>query len=207
MRQIIKTAEPPSWTRHRLTPGAEYEATPDLRTSLIKEQGYLCAYCQSRINYERGDVTTTRIDHIKCRARHPDLRLDYQNMVICCAGNIANISHCDRSKEEQDISFDLFTPDVFDTLRYNSHDGEMRSTDKTVNDELNRVLNLNHAILKANRCEALKGIIQMLSHNGRKWSRSKVQRLIDEYSQKDRFGCYMPYNGIVLWFLNKKISL
>lgn len=43
MRKINKNREPKEWTRHRLTSGADYEAIPELRQSLLEEQGYLCA--------------------------------------------------------------------------------------------------------------------------------------------------------------------
>ena len=49
MIKIEKKAEPHSWTEHRLTEGAKYEATSDLKNALMSDQGYLCAYCMRRI--------------------------------------------------------------------------------------------------------------------------------------------------------------
>ena len=43
MIKIEKKTEPHSWTKHRLTEGAKYEATSDLRNALLSDQGYLCA--------------------------------------------------------------------------------------------------------------------------------------------------------------------
>lgn len=43
MIKIEKGKEPKSWTTHRLTPGAVYEATDDLRDALLADQGYKTA--------------------------------------------------------------------------------------------------------------------------------------------------------------------
>ena len=42
---ITKNKEPKEWTEYRNTPGVDYQAIPELVQSLLKEQGYICAYC------------------------------------------------------------------------------------------------------------------------------------------------------------------
>lgn len=94
---ITKNKEPKAWTAHRMTPGATYEAKSELRTSLLKEQGYICAYCMRRIPiHDANSTETSRIEHIKCRERYKDLEMDYDNMVICCPGSINDDFHCDK---------------------------------------------------------------------------------------------------------------
>ena len=68
MRRIVKGQEPQAWRDFRNTPGVSYEAKPQLRDALIREQGYICAYCMQRISLE-GE---TRIEHIKSRHNHPN---------------------------------------------------------------------------------------------------------------------------------------
>lgn len=46
---ITKNKEPKEWTEYRNTPGVDYQAIPELVQSLLKEQGYICAYCMRRI--------------------------------------------------------------------------------------------------------------------------------------------------------------
>ena len=46
---ITKNKEPKEWTEYRNTPGVDYQAIPELVQSLLKEQGYICAYCKRRI--------------------------------------------------------------------------------------------------------------------------------------------------------------
>jgi len=57
MRYIPKkiSNEPASLRATRLTDGANFDSTnkSDIREALLKEQGYLCAYCMRRIENER----------------------------------------------------------------------------------------------------------------------------------------------------------
>ncbi|MCF2598074.1 hypothetical protein I6E10_04830 [Phocaeicola barnesiae] len=63
MRKIQKQPEPREWTEYRLTPGAHYEASSELRQALLEEQGYLCAYCMRRIPvHDVNSNETTRIE-------------------------------------------------------------------------------------------------------------------------------------------------
>lgn len=60
---IRKQHEPESLRRFRLTPGADFDGMPaaeknELRLALIKEQGYICAYCMRRIRLDEFE------DHI-----------------------------------------------------------------------------------------------------------------------------------------------
>lgn len=206
MRRIEKGQEPAAWTRHRLTPGAVYEPSEALRESLLKEQGYICAYCMRRIPVKDGNSNeTSRIEHILCRERHADLQLDYRNMVICCPGAIDGTFHCDKSKGNRDITFDLSQQRCMDTLSYGSGDGTIRSSDNTYDRELNDVLNLNHALLKKNRSMTLKGVINRLNQR-HSWKKSQIRTLLNEWDSKDGDGYYKPYNGIVVWFLKKKLE-
>lgn len=93
MIKIEKTHDPASWTARRLTPGAKYEATDDLRNALLKDQGYICAYCMRRIPVkDSGTDETTRIEHlIPQSALSQAEAMDYANMVICCPGAIQSV--------------------------------------------------------------------------------------------------------------------
>ena len=134
MIKITKSREPNKWTERKNTPGYSYEADPALRKSLLEEQGYICAYCMNRI-----DTSNSKIEHIKCRSRYPELELVYNNMVICCKGNTENKLHCDSSKSDKDISFDLFSDFFADTISYKSKEGDILSSngnyDKDINEE------------------------------------------------------------------------
>ena len=83
-------------------------------------------------------------------------------MVICCPGAIDGNFHCDKSKGNSDITFDLFQQRCMDTLSYGTGDGAIRSSNNTFDLEINEVLSLNNALLKRNRLMTLNGIIRQL---------------------------------------------
>lgn len=206
MRKINKNPEPKEWTSYRLTPGADYKAIPELRRALLEEQGYICAYCMRRIPVKDSNSNeTSRIEHILCRGKHDDEKLHYTNMVVCCPGAINHHFHCDKSKDENDVTFDLFSDYFFTTLSYQSKDGKISSSNKEYNSQMNQLLNLNNPLLMENRHSTLKGVIGYLDKKG--WSIANISRMIDRWDNKDVEGCYKEYCGIVVWFLKKKLKL
>lgn len=205
MRKITKNKEPKEWTEYRLTPNVDYESIPELRKSLLQEQGYICAYCMRRIPHkDKNSNEDSRIDHILSRDNHPDKKLDYTNMVMCCPGAISKEFHCDKLKSEQDITFSLFDDSFIPTLKYSTKNGSIESTNPTWNKEINSILNLNNEILKANRLETLNGVICSLAE--KHWTSSELRKKIEEWDNKNKKDKFKPYCGIVVWYLNKKLK-
>jgi len=206
MRTITKSKEPKEWTEYRLTPNTDYQSIPELRQSLLEEQGYICAYCMRRIPHkDRNSKEDSRIDHILSRENHPDKKLDYQNMVICCPGAISEDFHCDKSKGEKDVTFSLFNDSLVQTIKYHTKSGKIESSNPTWNTEINDILNLNNEKLKVNRQEALNGIIESL--NGKHWKSVDIRKKLIEWDSKNKKGMFKPYCGIIVWYLNKKLRL
>lgn len=207
---IRKTKEPKSWTSHRNTPGADYEANEDLRKALLADQGYLCAYCMRRIpKKDEGSDETSRIEHIiPQESLSRKERMDFSNLVICCPGALEGVegkkTHCDRHKGKRKISFSLFDPVFIDSLNYNN-DGTIVSTNETWNKEINNILNLNISLLKKCRKEVKKGIITVLGK--RKWTKADILALQKIYESKDSDGHYVQYCGIGRWYLSKKVRV
>lgn len=208
MIKIEKTVEPHSWTQHRLTEGAEYEPTSDLRDSLMKEQGYICAYCMRRIPaHDKAADETTRIEHIIPQsALSREERMDYRNMVICCPGAITSTAekecHCDRRKKETPVSFTPFDQNFIDTISYKT-DGSIMSSDATYDREMNEILNLNAMVLKANRKAVRNSLIESLGKNG--WKKGNIEKILKVYQEKDTAGKKKEYCGVVISYLTKKL--
>lgn len=125
-------------------------------------------------------------------------------MVICCPGAINNDFHCDKKKGEGDISFNLFNDFFFTTLSYKSRTGEIKSSDVECNCQINEMLNLNNRLLMRNRFNVLYGVIRVLDKIG--WTVTNIMQQISKWDNKDTEGRYKEYNGIVLWYLNKKLK-
>lgn len=198
MKKIIKGREPKEWTAYCATPGVDYTPIPELRKSLMIEQGYICAYCLRRITLN----DETRIEHIKPRCRHQNLKLKYNNMVLCCNGMINSDSHCDVRKGDQEITFNLFTDAFFSTLSYSSSSGNIKSSNNQWDSEINDILNLNNKLLKANRKKTLEATIDCISN----WSTNKLRQIRQEWAERDALGQFRPYCSIVLWYIDKKLN-
>lgn len=205
MKKIEKVAEPREWAEYRKTPGADYNSIPELRAALAKEQGYICAYCMCRLEVpENTRVQTNRVEHIKCRERFDNLKLDYSNMVMCCKGLSKNEEHCDLSKKSMDISFSPLDGSFIETISYNTRTGEIKVVDKNIQEEINKIICLNLPIIKRNRLEVLRGIIQSLDRYN--WNAAKLRRELLHWENRDANGMFEPYCGIVLWKLKKAIK-
>lgn len=208
MIPIIKGKEPKSWTAHRLTPGARYEATDDLREALLRDQGYLCAYCMRRIPVKDTAANeTSRIEHIVPQSALSSDKecMDYDNMVVCCPGALEGVdesaTHCDRHKAETPISFSPMDSNFIATLEYQS-DGTIVSTNAQYDSEINEILNLNISLLKDNRREVKKSVVRALGRGV--WKGPDLKRLIDAFSSLDRDGQLKPFCGVAIWYLQKK---
>lgn len=215
MIKINKGKEPEAWIKFRKTHGVKFEANPELRQSLLDEQGYIWAYCMQRIDFEN-----TKVEHIKPQSKHQELQFEYSNLIICCEGKTSNNSHCDDSKSNKEISFDIFSDYFSNHIKYGTKDGEIyfkrrwnkNDNDQEVidfNDDIYKTLNLNIDILKKNRLKALEGLITVL-----KIKKSKAGTKKEEFTasikekqlaklQEKRNGKFFPYVGILIYFLKK----
>lgn len=212
MIKITKGREPDGWTEERHTPGITYETAhkDDLRQALLEEQGGLCGYCMRRVSFAVGTPTDTRIEHLKPRTLSlaegkPEETLAYGNMILCCNGDIGGSKnlHCDVSKGEKEIHFTPFDAAAIATISYSSKDGTIKSTNEAYNDDLNKVLNLNHPRLAANRLAVIKGLVKVMG--SKSWKKSDIAHKISYYSERTAKGQLHEYCGVILWYLNKKL--
>ena len=203
MRKIDKGREPKEWIEKKCTPGADYNAIPELKNALLDEQGYLCAYCMQRISED-----TMKVEHIKPRSKNKELNFEYKNLVACCKGGEGyskDMQHCDTKKDDREISIDVFSDADIGTISYSSHTGEIKSSNTEYNKDINDILNLNCSYLKRQRISVLNAAIEALGKN-LDWKNSRIKKEYDKYLNKDKEGMYKPYCGIVLWFLGKKLA-
>lgn len=210
---ITKQKEPDEWTKFRLTPGVDYQAMPELVRSLYEEQGYICAYCMRRIpHHDAISNEDHRVEHILCREKHKDKKLNYSNMVICCPGHIGMEDHCDKKKGNEDITLSPMEPGFINTLSYTSN-GEIKSSDNTYDQELNNILNLNTQLLAQNRKAMLDEIANQykqykIKYHGRQQERflNKMIKIYSEKHNKNGVQVYIPYCGVAIFFLQKKLN-
>lgn len=209
MRTIQKRKEPNSLIKYRKQTDATYEGyrdKQDVRDQLVREQGGLCCYCQSRI---RPTEDGMKIEHWQSKSpqKYPGRQLDYTNMLGACYGGQKKnkkcppeTHHCDTLKDDSDLCFcltDAAHP-IEPRIKFLG-DGRIQSNDSDIERDINVVLNLNLDNLKNNRKAVLTAFQQRLTAGAQldvtkelpKWDGSKNEEL-PEYAQ------------VVVYWLNKK---
>lgn len=208
MIKINKGTEPKEWTKLNVTEGVtKYEAIPELRSALLRDQGYICAYCMRVIPVQKKDPNQSedsKIEHIKPRTKYPAEERLYSNMVVCCPGYINSSDHCDKSKKSEEIHFSPFDHNVQESISYSSKDGAMKSTNTQWQKDIDEVICLNNPMLKVNRLQTLDGVKSILFK--KKYSIKVLEEKLKEWGRPDAEGKRKAYCGVVIWYLEKKIK-
>lgn len=207
MRRIRKGREPKGWAEYRLsTPGAKFDDAPkgELRRALLIEQGYTCCYCMRRIDEE-----TTRIEHRIPREKELQRQFEYRNLHAACQGSEGSPTgeHCDVHKHNQEISVDPAdaSRDVEALVFYGSS-GAIGSEDGAVHKDVNVTLNLNLEWLKDARLAVLDGFRAGFERkHGGSWSAEVMERELKKWSEIPSGGKLMPYSGIVVSYLRRRL--
>jgi uncharacterized protein (TIGR02646 family) len=207
VREIVKGQEPPSLTAHRLTLHSNYDNYVEkdaLRNALAGEQRALCCYCMGRI---RNVATAMKIEHWQSQRRFPAAQLRYRNLLGSCLGGHgqpSHLQHCDTRKGDRSLKWNPAEPAHHIETRVGYDlDGTIRSDDQVFQEEINRVLNLNLALIRNNRYSILKGLLAW-------WKAEKpVPRARIEHEIDTRTTCageLSPYCQVAVWWLRQKLA-
>lgn len=212
MIYISKGKEPASLTEYRKEKFAYYDGYKDkgdIRNALLKEQGYLCAYCMRRISREKMKIEHWYPEEELSNSE----RLDYSNMLGCCEGHLAGGKFredtCDTHKKSTIIKINPTKQKHIDQISY-KHSGEIYSSNSEFQQDLDVTLNLNcdRHLLTENRKAVLDEVKRMLAtmqKNGL-WNRKLLEKVYLSYSSADADGMKKEYAGIVLWYIGKKLN-
>lgn len=196
----------------------------EILTSLLEEQGYLCAYCMQKINL--SNATIEHIigqnyvrDHIELGKQN---QINYDNFLAVCEGKSCKDNlHCDKSRADYQKERPLFTNPLENRIMQNikfSERGliyykdfievetiEMLNNHTNLDEnsniryDIHKVLNLNCQNLKVRR-EAMISALKKLTKN---WTnKSKIQTKLADYQKKQSDG-YIEFCQVAIYFLNK----
>lgn len=205
---IKKGTAPSSLTTYSKTSNADFDnldtdIKEELRISLLKEQGYICAYCMKRIpeNYKM------KIEHYV--ARNPENNLVYTNLLAVCNGNEGSQKKrqtCDTQKGNQVLNLNPQNQNHIETITYTST-GFLKSNNLIFQNDIDNILNLNdkEGYLISNRKAVLDGLKQTLKKYSGTISKGELVKIYNSYNSKSTDGKYKEYVGILLWYLKKKI--
>lgn len=179
-----------------------------IREQLIKEQGYICCYCQQRIDLQEGQLPKMKLEHFKPKGKEQfdKLELDYKNFLAACLGKANGQEHCDKLKHGGELKnipnpaskeFERFK------IRYIRYERQRTSPSHKEwdgyvlvapyseklqeNDPLTGTnegcLNLNHQTLKSRRGSAWKGVLLAFNKkcgDKKEWHTEKGQQVAND---------------------------
>ncbi|MBR8823049.1 hypothetical protein IX293_001314 [Fusobacterium necrophorum] len=204
---LIKKKIPPhSFTEYKNQPTSSFDELPtdikqELRLSLLKEQGYICAYCMKRISEE----TDVKIEHYKPKSLYPMEELNYKNLLAVCDGGIGTPlkrQTCDTQKGSQELSFNPQNESDVSTIFF-SRNGKIYSSNPIFQTEFDTILNLNdqYGYLIKNRHKALITFQKKISKMNNSQIGNYYKWLKENSTEKK-----LEYLGIILWYLSKKFE-
>ena len=209
MREIIKINEPASLTQYRQRPEVVYDGpgfTPvknDIRNHLLREQGFLCAYCMGRIRFEN-----MKVEHWLPQRHYPNGQLDYRNMLAVCKGNEGQPrkdQHCDTRKGADRINYHPAFREhrIEDRIRYFAN-GKIGSTETEFQQQMNTILNLNCYRLSQNRKAIIDAIRESLNKRRGRRTPDQIERYIQKWREATE-GEFRPYSGTAIYWLKKRM--
>lgn len=191
--------------------------------SLMEEQGHLCAYCMRRIPDERElpvDIDPVTIEH--WFPRNPPTHeekgqgLDYTNMFAVCSGNRGRKN----TRKLRDLTCDAKRKDTYPQLTLNPCDsvtlaniqykenGEMFSTDPSVQDDITVKLNLNcisEAVqLPESRRKVLEALQSELPMGDEEETKEYCTSVLEMFEQE--IDPKSEYSGIIIWWLKDYVG-
>lgn len=182
-----------------------------LKESLLEEQGFICCYCQQRIEVD----SKTEIEHIITREECDELnnealKLEYTNLIASCEGNkppsrhpeINESRHCNGFRGNRSLPITPLIPNCEDFFKYNFR-GKIKGLNVNAQTTIE---NLNLEILEKSRESKIQGILPdeiILSITN-----NDIQILIDYYSRKSNIDNdgkmkFPEYSGVIINLLRQ----
>ncbi|MGZ8215986.1 retron system putative HNH endonuclease [Methylomagnum sp.] len=211
MRAISKRQEPKALEEYRCKPDAVYDGPlftavkQAIREQLLREQGYLCAYCMRRISDQQ-----MKVEHWHCQDNYPDEQLDYQNMLGACLGHEGEPytqQTCDTRKGNKELKYNPANV----SHRIENHiqhlgNGKVQSDDSEFDRQLNEVLNLNQSRLVKNRQAVWDAVHNMLSQKPGSRTSVEVRKILDQWDMPISQVPIREYSAVAIYYLRKRLK-
>ena len=85
--------------------------------------------------------------------------------------------------------------------------GDIISNEQFLEEDINKILNLNSPILIELRKQTYSDLIVLMKRQkSGTWTKSSIQKILNKYKQKNKKGQYAEHYGMLIYFLQKKIS-
>lgn len=185
------------------------------KIALLKEQYYLCAYCNRRLDeYETEDkIHQLKIEHwypqalCKREIEYKTLNgrdIAHENMLIVCPGKNVNpdFSHCDTSRNESvTLTIQPQHPTYLFQNVFTYEGGELKTEDAAINIDVNVELNLNESNLIKKRNIVLDQFRKLLPANKAMINKAALIHKYSTVHDNKR----LTYCTLILHFVENKL--
>ena len=176
----------------------------ELRDHLLKEQGYICCYCNQRIE---NNPLRTKIEHFypKDAHKYPELMFEYGNLLVACYGGTRDAPprtlHCDSKKGNKEPSpISPLQINCADFFRYGSN-GKIVGTDTDATNTIEE-LGLDIEKLKILRKRAINEYFEIFVEEA---NEEELEELLMDLEQKVD-GKFTPFCKAIQYVLRELYS-
>ena len=181
--------------------GIIYYSKAELRTQLLDEQGFICCYCNCKIENTHAG---TEIEHFKSRRGYPSKIFEYQNLLASCKGGQTNsnkesdIRWCNANKGDSDDILSPLSPDCENEFLYDIEGGIFSKT--AIGKKTLGVLNLQNSYLQEQRKEAISAYFD---ENGMATISAKDAKIVVEKLKAKNDKRFTPFCMAIIYNLNQ----
>lgn len=186
-----------------------------VKEALLKEQGFICCYCQQQINFDEH----TFIEHFIARNTEPSKMFNYENIFVCCDGGDSDrenqkkqgiktaqrtLLYCDKKKDDDVLEINPLDINCETHFAYEfieSSDDKPEVMIKGLSNEGKQaiqVLNLDNKVLRKMRGEFIAGFIDDISVE-------EIEELLPQIKQKNTDGLFLPFCAVLEYVLKNNI--
>ena len=216
MRYIQKASEPESFTEWKLRETENSQPNwndlrkpekPIVEDALLKEQGYICCYCEIRVSKENS-----HIEHLQPKSKYPDLLFEYGNLLASCQRGSEypppEPLHCGPHKDnwyDKHLLVSPLDPNCTDFFRFTeageilpTHDLSKATAASTTIEKLG----LDVDKLRRLRNSAIEGV---LDDKFDELTETDKHKLIQYFDRPDENGQYQEFCSALIYLLKRNL--
>lgn len=198
MKCIVKGQEPQAFFEWKSLENSDWIPTYDtlpgdtkqiLKEALIREQGFLCCYCEQRLT-----ASDSHVEHLRPQGDFPDKALEYLNMFSSCQGERikGDPVHCGHAKGSWFDEVLLISPLKADCETRFSYtgDGRIKCREESDKAAIETIKKLGLGIPKLN---ALRKAVIDPFLDGEITEAEEISLFVGKYLERNRDGSFQPF--------------
>ena len=205
----------PHWSSNKKKTNFQNPQKQIVHQSLLKEQGYICSYCQRRI-----DLNNSHIEHFKPKDEdyYPELSLEYNNFLASCQKEKITVEdseekireyaespvHCGHAKGnwyDEKLTVSPLIQNCADYFRYTEAGEILPSEDPDKNEAAKVTIEkLGLDKLKDKRLAVIEGLF-----GEEELSKEEIEKFIASFDNVNEEDKYDPFCNVLIYILKQYI--